>query len=323
MLDIHTHLFWDRYDADREAVIARALDVGVEKMICVGTSPQDNSHAIEVAEKYEGIFASVGIHPHHFNEIGREFSISSFQFSNKSQFFNSKIQTYIEELRKLVQHKKVVAIGECGLDYFARAGEQPITDEQRVFQKEGFLAQIALAQELELPIIIHTRPSLGSMDAYEDMYAVLTSHCHSERGEESRNNTFGDVKDGIPRQARNDVNCILHCYQGDTEITKKFLELPHIYFSFSGSITYPVKKALLGTKDDSAEVVQLVPLERLFIETDCPFLAPQEKRGTRNEPAYVALTTQEICRLKGCSLLELEERLNDNWQKVFGTNTSR
>ncbi len=313
MLDIHTHLFWDRYDADRDAVIRRAREAGVRRMISVGTSPEDNPQAIALAKRYDDIYASVGLHPHFFNQLT----------DNKKQ-----LTMEIEELKRLAEQKKVVAIGECGLDYYNQqpvvsSQQKTISDEQKMCQKEGFLAQIALAQELGLPLIIHTRPSFGNMDAYEDMYAVLTSHCHSERGEESRNNTFGDVKDGISRQARNDVNCILHCYQGDTEVTKKFMELPHIYFSFSGSITYPVKKSLIDTKDDSAEVVQLVPLERLFIETDCPFLAPQEKRGTRNEPAYVALTAQEICRLKGCSLPELEERLSDNWQKVFGTNTSR
>lgn len=284
MLDIHTHLFWDSYDADREAVIGRARKAGVRQMICVGTSPQDNPQAIAVAEQYADIYASVGLHPHFFSQLTE----------NKKQ-----LTAEIEELKILAEQKKVVAIGECGLDYYTRGEQMTMNSQQKDFQREGFLMQIEIARELRLPLIIHTRPSAGSQDAYEDMFEILY-----------------DTKYKIH-------NTVLHCYQGDTEITKKFLELSNIYFSFSGSITYPVKQSLLGTKDDSAEAVQLVPLERLFIETDCPFLAPQEKRGTRNEPAYVALTAQEISRLKGCSLPELEECLAENWEKVFETNTSR
>lgn len=295
MLDIHTHLFWDSYDSDRDVVIRRARVAGVRQMISVGTSPEDNAQAVAVAEQYEGIYASVGLHPHFFNKIiEKEFPISN-------------VQNFISELKKLAEHKKVVAIGECGLDYFVRGEEEPITDEQKIRQKEGCTAQFALAQELGLPIIIHTRPSVGNDDAYEDMYEILQYLARQRRA-------------SIPYPAS---QFILHCYQGDTEVTKKFLALPDVYFSFSGSITYPVKQSLVGTKDDSAAVVKLIPLDRLFIETDCPFLAPQTKRGARNEPAYVSFVAEAICRLKECSVSDLDQYLAENWERVFGANTRR
>lgn len=321
MLDIHTHLFWDSYDADRDEVIQRARAAGVDKMICVGTSPEDNLQAIAVAEKYDDIYASVGLHPHFFNEIEKEISNFKSQAPNKSQITNSKIQNLVEELRSLAGNSKVVAIGECGLDYFSHDPEKTIAPEQKQLQREGFLAQIALAQELDLPLIIHTRPSVGSMpsaageDAYEDMFEIL--------------------RDEFLKAESYKLKAVLHCYMGDTEITEKFLTLPNVYFSFTGNITYPVKKALAGTKparndsqtkrsnsgrDDPSEVVRMIPLGRLFVETDCPFLAPQGKRGERNEPAYVRMTALQAGALKGVEMAVLEPILDENFQRVFVRN---
>lgn len=301
MLDIHAHLFWKSYDADRDEVVARAREAGVTKMICVGTEPEDNPQAIAMAEKYEDIYASVGFHPHYFNELEKEIQNSKSQVPNKSQILNAKIQNLFKELRELAKHSKVVAIGECGLDYFSHqltdnSQRKIITDEQKATQKAGFLAQIALAQELGLPLIVHTRPSVGSMDAYEDVLEILKS------------------------KIINLKSAVLHCYQGDTEITKKLLELPNVYFSFAGNITYPVKKALVGTKDDLAETVKLVPLERVFTETDCPFLAPQSKRGKRNEPAFVVETAQFLATSKGLSIDELDQKVVENSERVFGSD---
>lgn len=279
MLDIHAHLFWDSYDADRDEVIRRALAAGVEKMICVGTSPQDNPQAIAVAEKYENILASVGLHPHFFNE--------------ESGIRNQ--ESWLGELKKSAKHPKVIAIGECGLDYFSRNPEKVITDEQKKLQKEGFLAQIGLAEELELPLIIHTRPSAGSQDAYEDLHAILS---------------------GLNAEPST-LNAVLHCYQGDTEITKKFLELSDVYFSFAGTITYPVRPSISGTKNDPTETVKLIPLERIFVETDCPFLAPQGKRGERNEPAFVVEVADKVALLYEVTRSVVEEATRANASRVF------
>lgn len=309
MLDIHAHLFWNSYDHDRDEVIARAKEAGVTKIICVGTSPEDNRQAIAIAEQYEEVYASVGLHPHFFNEIEKKFQISNFKFQNNFQNPKSKIQNqsekgYINEVIVELQNiakssEKIVAIGECGLDYFTRdqqpthlLARQAIDDQQKKIQKEGFLAQMVLAQELGLPLIMHTRPSIGSQDAYEDILALL------------------QAKSGK-------LKAILHCYQGDTETTKKFLGLPDVYFSFAGTITYPVKSSTVGAKDDPIETVKLVPLERMFVETDCPFLAPQGKRGERNEPAYVRMTAEKVCVVKGISISVLDQELEKNFKGVF------
>ncbi len=279
MYDIHTHLYFQSYDQDREAVIARAKAAGIEKMIVVGCTTGESLQAVELAHQYPELFASIGIHPHEFSAT-RE---------NASEWFTQEINT----LRTVAQRNKVVAIGECGLDYFSHDVSHVISEEQRAFQKEGFLAQVALAAELALPLIIHTRPSLGSMDAYEDMLAIMKAQC-------------AHLKVGI-----------LHCYMGDTEITKKFLEVPNLYFSFAGNITYPVKKALIGSKDDLGETVKLVPLNRILAETDCPFLSPQTHRGERNEPAHVVEVIERIAYFKGGMTREIESIITKTVQDVF------
>jgi TatD DNase family protein len=299
MLDIHAHLYWESYNADRDAVVGRARETGVGKMICVGTSPEDNPKAIEVTGKYENIWAAVGIHPHYFNELEIENQKSPTHHSDATSESSSlavERGDWIRELRALAKHPKVIAIGECGLDYFSRS-EKVITEAQKAAQKEGFIAQIKLAEELKLPLIIHTRPSLGSADAYEDLFDIFQNHLSSIKHLSS--------------------HFILHCYQGDIEITKKFLDLPNVYFSFAGNITYSVKKSMAGTKNDLQETVKLVPLERLFVETDSPFLAPESKRGERNEPAYVWLTARKVCALKNIAEDTLEAALDENFQRVF------
>ncbi len=293
MLDIHTHLYWKDFDTDRDEVIRRAKAAGVSKMISVGTDMETSRKAIEVAQAHEGIWASVGIHPHSFNEekkyvIPSE-SSSRGIFDEQSRSLDKLGMTEeVERLRELAKHPKVIAIGECGLDYFSHDPKKSITDEQKAAQRDGFLVQLGLARELNLPIIIHCR------DAYEDLYSILQS------------------------AIINLQSAILHCYQGDTDITKRFLELPNVYFSFAGNITYPVKQALVRTKDDLGEPVKLVPLERLFTETDCPFLAPQAKRGERDEPAFVQYVVQKMAELHGVDVAAVEAKTTENFKRVFG-----
>jgi TatD DNase family protein len=280
MHDIHTHLYWDSYDKDRDAVIARAHVAGIESIFAIGCTVEESQQCALLAEKYSEIFASVGIHPHEFNEQ---------QTWSKEQLSES-----IQELKKLAQEsKKVVAIGECGLDYYSHDKQKTINSEQKKLQKEGFMAQIGLAKELSLPLIVHCRPSEAGADVYEDMLAILKT------------------------QGTDIPAIILHCYMGDTEVTKHFLELPNVHFSFTANITYPVKKALAQTKDDLTETVKLVPIERLFVETDCPFLAPQSKRGERNEPAYVAIVVETVAEIKGIDAAMIRSSIDERVSKVF------
>lgn len=193
MQDIHTHLYWESYDADRDAVVARAREAGVKEMLVIGCTIDESKQALLVAEKYSEMYAAIGIHPQEYNK----------QVAANSQ----QLAEEITNLRELAQNKKVVAIGECGLEYYSHDPEKLISEEQRAVQKKGFLAQIELAKELKLPMILHCRASTGSADAYEDMFEILKAS-------------------NFPSPF------ILHCYMGDTEVTKKFLTLPNVLFFF-------------------------------------------------------------------------------------------
>lgn len=274
MQDIHTHLYWDSYDEDREEVIARAKEAGVSEMLVVGTTIEESKQAVALAGQHDEIFASVGIHPNEFRGQGGEG------------------EDWEEGISRLAENPKVVAIGECGLDYSESHGA--ITEGTKERQKEAFLKQITIATELHLPLIVHCRPTNNStQDAYEDLLSIL----------EAKSSKLKAV--------------ILHCYMGDTGVTEEFLLLPNVYFSFTGNITYPVKKQLVGTKDDLTETVRLVPQERIFVETDCPFLAPQTYRGKRNEPAYAIYTAEKVCALLQITREELEKQLEESFWRVF------
>lgn len=274
MHDIHTHLYWESYDADRDAVIARAHDAGIDRMFAIGCTVEESRQCVALAERYSEVYASVGIHP---NEVNQEWRI--------------KNQEWVQDLRVLARQPKVVAIGECGLDYYRRDGQKSVTDEEKQLQRECFMLQLGLARELHLPVIVHCR------DAYGDMYEILRD----------QNSQFSN----------HDSCFVLHCYMGDTEITKQFLTLPNVYFSFTGNITYPVKKALVGTKDDLAETVKLIPLDRIFAETDCPFLAPQSQRGKRNEPAFVTEVVARVALLQGKAVSAIAQATEENFKGVF------
>lgn len=280
MHDIHTHLYWQSYDTDRDEVVRRAREAGVEKMLVIGCTVDESRQCVALSEQYPGMYASVGVHPNEFNDLG--FKIDDLR---------------MKELRELAQNKKVVAIGECGLEYYTHETnnnqQRTISEEQKIVQKQGFLAQIELAQELGLALILHCRPSVGTQDSYEDLFKILQS------------------------KIINLKSVVLHCYMGDTEVTKQFLTLPNVFFSFTGNITYPIKKAVVGTKDDLTETVKLIPLNRIFAETDCPFLTPQSHRGERNEPAYVAEVLECIARLHGVEPKAVEQLTESNFKKVF------
>lgn len=295
MQDIHTHLYWESYDADRDMVIVRAHEAGIDQLFTIGCTIEESRQCVALAEQYPQIYASVGIHPHEMNHLVQN-PKPKLQMPNKTQNPKNQIKEWMIALRELAKYEKVVAIGECGLDYFAHTGEV-ITDEQKTVQKQGFLAQIALAEELHLPLILHCRPSIGTQDAYEDLFRIL-----SEANEASK---------------LTKLPTILHCYMGDTEMTKQFLALPNVHFSFTGNITYPVKKTLIGTKDDLGETVKLIPLDRIFAETDCPFLAPQSHRGERNEPVYVREVLARMTELHTTDTGRLTSAIEANFKRVF------
>ena len=232
LVDTHCHLDWNAFDPDRQAVIDRAVQAGVRRMITIGVDVASSRRAIEIAEQHEGVYAAVGVHP------------------NDCAGFAAAL---LQEIRWLAQHPKVVAIGEIGLDYYWHKVDHET-------QARAFRAQLELAAEINKPVIIHSR------DAAADVVAIL--------------------EDFTRHAAR--VNGTLHSYFDDLEIARRVFALG-FYIGVTGPITF--KKS-----DREREIIRQVPLDRLLLETDAPFLTPLPYRGKRNEPAYVRHVAEMIAK---------------------------
>lgn len=240
------------YDADREEVIKRAHDASVA-MISVGTQLDTSKAAVALAHEHEDMYATVGVHP---------MDISASQHAD------------LDAYRELAKDPKVVAIGECGLDYY-RLDEGTVKD-----QRQAFESMIDLADEARKPLMLHLRnggaASKGGASAYADAYEML--------------------KD------RAEVKCNIHFFTGSVEEAKLFLDLGHT-FSFTGVITFA---------RDYDEVIRYLPLERIMSETDCPYVAPMPYRGKRNEPAYVVEVVKSIAKIRGEDEEAVRRQLMEN-----------
>lgn len=277
MIDTHAHIHEEVFDGDRDEAIRRANAVGVNRIITVGTSVTESIDAVAAAERYEsGLFAAVAVHPHEYSKLPE----------------HEVRREWIERMEEIAVRPKVVAIGECGLDYHAFNGVS-ISDEQRKIQQEGFRDHLELAKRIGKPIVIHARES------------------------------YGDVLDIVRGYVEDIPFIILHCYQGDKGMTQEFLDLSdRVFFSFAGNITYPVKKSLVGTENDIRESVKIIPIERMLTETDCPYLAPQKYRGTRNEPAYVVEVARKISEVKSISFEDVGRATEENTKRCFSAMLS-
>ena len=255
-VDSHAHLDGERFDADRDQVIARAHDSGVQTIVAIGTGdgPGTLDSAIKVAEKYQGIYATVGIHPH-------EASLAS--------------EADFEQLETLAKSPKVIAWGEIGLDYF-------YDHSPREIQQQVFIRQMQMARAAKLPIVIHCRPSENSENAWEDCLALIDQHWKS-----------------------GGMGGVLHCFTGSWAHAKRALDM-----GFTGIVSFP--KA-----DNVRAALRVVPLARLLIETDSPYLAPLPYRGRRNEPAFVLETARRIGQLRGLSLEKVGQQTSANFYEFF------
>ena len=249
LVDTHVHLNSKKYNKNLDEVIQRALNNDVETMIVVGFDKETNALAIQLAEKYPFIYATVGLHPTDAKYI--------------------KQQDY-ELLIKQLKHERVVGIGECGLDFY---WDKEFIEEQT----EVFKRQIELSLDYNKPLIIHMR------DASEATYNVLSEY----KG----------------------LKGIMHCYSGSPEMVKHFLDLG-LHISLGGPVTF-----LNGHKPK--EVAKVVPIDKLLIETDAPYLSPHPFRGKTNEPARVKLVAEEIARLRNISYEELAKQTTINAYKLF------
>ncbi|MED3554142.1 TatD family hydrolase [Cytobacillus praedii] len=254
LFDTHVHLNADQYKEDLEEVINRALNEGISRMVVVGFDRPTIERAMELVEKYDFLYASVGWHP-----------VDAIDMKDEDLL-------WIEEL---ASHPKVVAIGEMGLDYYWDKSPKDV-------QKEVFRRQIQLAKKVKLPIIIHNR------DATADIVEIL-------KEEEAK-----------------EVGGIMHCFSGSPETAKECVEM-NFYISLGGPVTFKNAKK-------PKEVAEAIPLEKLLIETDCPYLAPHPYRGKRNEPSYVKLVAEQIAEIKGISFDEVAEATTANAKKIFGIN---
>ncbi|MGE5703829.1 MAG: TatD family hydrolase [Clostridia bacterium] len=251
LIDTHAHLNAPEFAEDQDEVIARARENGVSTIINIGFNAETIPTCIELAEKYDFIYAVVGWHPQDAKDFRDE---------------------HLDLLTELSRHPKVVGLGEMGLDYYWDTSPKDV-------QAEVFRKQIRLARKLNLPIVIHNR------DAHQDLITIL----REEKAEE--------------------VGGIMHCFSGSWETAKMALDM-NFYISFGGPLTF--KNARVPK-----EVAVKVPLDRLLVETDCPYLTPHPFRGKRNETGYVRLVCEEMANLHGKTFEERAAITTQNAKKLF------
>jgi TatD DNase family protein len=263
LIDSHAHLTDRKLMSELRAVLDRAATAELEAIVTVGADPADSravarlvaeapAKQAEAGADWPAIYGAVGVHPHEAKVVTDD---------------------VLAELAELARGGRIVAIGECGLDFYRDLSPR---DQQEI----AFVQQIHLAREVGLPLIVHSR------NAHDRTIEVLERECGGEqRG-------------------------VMHCFSGDRAFAKRVLDLG-MHIGIAGPVTYP-------NSDRLREVVREVPLDRLVVETDCPYLAPQRFRGKRNEPAYVMYVAEAVAEAKGLSFDELSRACTENTRELFG-----
>lgn len=250
LFDTHAHYYDARFDDDRDALLSSMGDNNVGYIINAGCDIKTTKASIDLAEKYEFVYATAGVHPNHTGDLNCE---------------------AYDEIRTLAEHKKVRAIGEIGLDYHF--------DTEKALQKEAFALQIGMAEDMKLPFVIHCREACG------DCLDILKAEYKG-------------------------TGAVMHCFSESTETAKILLNMG-LFISVGGTLTF---KNNVRTVD----AVRYIPLDRLLIETDSPFLAPTPHRGERNSSLYIHYVAEKIAELKGVSVEEVEEITTNNAKQFFG-----
>lgn len=252
LTDTHAHVQMRQFAADRDAVIAAAFADGVARMVVPGVDVETSRAAVALAARYPGrLFAAAGTHPHDATTLDA---------------------AALDAQRALTQSGSVVAIGEIGLDFYRNLSPRNV-------QIEALVAQLTLAREVNLPVILHNRES------HTEMVEALRTHGQGVRG-------------------------VFHCFTGDRAMARDALDLG-FWLSFAGPVTYPKNTEL-------ADVAAWAPLDRIVVETDCPYLTPQPFRGKRNEPRHVALTARHIAGLRGMPFEDFARATSANAAILFG-----
>jgi TatD DNase family protein len=256
-VDSHCHLEMDAYDNDRNAVIERSIQEGLQYMLTVGTEEKHFNTVIEIIDKYPAVYGALGVHPHNSNEL---------------------TPIVADNIRLCAKHDKIVGYGEIGLDFFKNYA--PREDQIKAFRE-----QLELANELHLPIIVHSR------NAREETFSILKKSYHNDNGG------------------------VIHCYSYDLDYAKKFLDMG-FYISIPGTITYK-------NNEELTKVVEYIPDDRILAETDAPFLTPHPHRGKRNVPYFVKLTIEKIAQIRGQDIVKLASAMCDNFKNLFLENIPR
>lgn len=251
LIDSHSHIYGERFEADREQVVQRAIAAGVTQLLQVGCNLEESRQVVALAESRPGIYASVGVHPHEASSLD---------------------QAVLDQLDALSHHPKVLSWGEIGLDYYYDSSPREV-------QREAFRQQLAAAARRALPIVVHTR------DAEDDTRAILAE---------------ADLRRGGH----------VHCFTGTAALAQDLLALD-LHIGFTGIITFK-------TAEELRQVVRLVPLERLLIETDSPYLAPIPHRGRRNEPAYVVHVAEAVAAVKDLDVATVIRVTGENFKRLYG-----
>ena len=252
LVDTHAHLTFEELENRIDDVLTRSVEARVTRWITVGTDIDQNEKVLRLVGRYENMWAGVGYHPHYANDI---------------------TDADMELLKKQLHHAKVVAVGECGLDYHYMHSVAP--NQQRVFRQH-----LDIAAELQKPVIVHTR------EAFDETMVILDEYA-------------GKLK-----------NVVIHCYGGDAEQTQAILDRG-FYISLTGTVTFKRNEAL-------REVVKMIPLDRLMIETDCPYISPHPVRNIRpNEPALLIHTAQCLADIHGLPLEQFAEKITQTSEDFF------
>ncbi|NOZ89871.1 MAG: TatD family hydrolase [Epsilonproteobacteria bacterium] len=252
IIDTHCHLDDDRYIDDLDEVLDRAKKEGIERFIIPGADPKSLKRAVELSEEYSEIYFAVGVHPYDAINYDREYLV------------------------EFITHKKCVAVGECGLDYYRLPKESDEIDAEKKLQKKVFIDQIELANEYDLPLIVHIR------DSSADCLEILQEYSGEKGG-------------------------VLHCYNADESLLKLS---DRFYYGIGGVLTFKNAKKLIN-------VYPKIPLDRLLIETDAPYLTPHPYRGQRNEPSYTKLVALKMAELSNIDQDTIESKTTQNAFELF------
>lgn len=261
-IDSHCHVTADRFDDDRRETLDRAFEGGVGTLISIGSGYgiRGNDGAVRLAESDERIFAAVGVHPH-----------EAAEHDDESR----------QAVREWLAHERVVAVGECGLDYHYMKSPREV-------QRTVFAEQIALARELDMPVSIHVRGD--DPNAYDELLEIWIA------------------------EGQREIEGVLHCYTGTLEFARRAMD-EGFYVSFSGIVTFK------GSRD-LRDVARGVPIDRLMVETDAPFLAPEGHRGKRNEPLWVRVVGETLAELHERPVEEIATRTTENTRRLFRLPTA-